>query len=144
MKTNMRRIAGITTLLVLTTLLAAASLAAADNKAKPADKDVFLGTWTVLEGVYDDGSLEKELDMSFTFKATTMTNPMDESEASWSLDEKNGTITSTGNGSKVTITYQLIDAKTVVFTGMVVTAKKTSTIIGKGGTFKSLKLVKKT
>jgi hypothetical protein len=110
--------------------------------APKGDKAALVGTWSVVEGTYSDGSIEKELEMSFAFKDTTMTSPMDDAELPYSLDEKAKTIVAKGPKSSMTMTYRLVDAKTMEILGMTVVGEKKMTIVGKDGTFKSLKLVK--
>jgi hypothetical protein len=109
------------------------------------DKDTLLGTWYVAQGIYTDGTLEKELDMQFTFTKTTMTNPMSENTIAYTLDEKAKTITAKDGDSTVSFQYAIVDGTTMKFTAMTVTtAKGTTVIVGDKGTFKELDLKKKT
>jgi hypothetical protein len=108
------------------------------------DREALLGTWTVSQGTYADGSTEKELDMEFTFKAATMTNPMSDNEIPYALDEKAKTITATDKDATVTIQYRIVDPATVQFVSMSVkNAKGLTQIVGDKGTFKDLTLKKK-
>lgn len=107
------------------------------------DKETIQGTWSVSEGTYSDGTLETELEMSFTFTADALTNPMDNTKATYTIDEKAKTITSKGKDSTMTMKYRFVDATHLEIVEMIVTAKKPTTIVGAKGTFSVLKLVKK-
>ena len=109
--------------------------------AATTDKALLQGSWKVVQGVYSDGSLEKELDMGFTFTATALTNPMDGSSLAYTIDEKTKTIKATGADSSIVIVYKVVDKTKVEFTQMTVTAKgKDTVIVGKDGMFTSLSL----
>jgi hypothetical protein len=124
-------------------MLAGGVSASAAGKTKT-DKEALMGTWYVAQGVYTDGSLEKELEMQFSFKQATMTNPMEDEELSYTLDEKARTITAKDARSSVWIRYTLVDAQTMTFQEMKVsTPKGVTVIVGSGGTFKELDLKKK-
>jgi hypothetical protein len=131
--------------MIAAALLLAAGLAAFGAAKAKADKDALQGTWYVAQGVYTDGSLEKELEMQFTFKAATMTNPMaDDKEIPWTLDDKAKTITAKDGDSQIWIHYAIVDDATVTFIEMkVTTAKGTTVIVGAKGTFKELDLKRK-
>jgi hypothetical protein len=124
--------------------LCAAQSVMAAPKAK-ADKDILQGTWAVSEGVYPDKSVEKELEMSFSFKGDTMTNPMDDSVLAFKIDEKAKTITASDKAGSITLIYRIVDEKNVEFTQMSVKGAdgKATTVVGKDGTFTLLKLIKK-
>lgn len=125
-------------------LLLAGAACFASGKAK-SDRQALLGTWYVFQGTYADGTLEKELEMEFAFKASTMTNPMSESEIGYVLDEKARTISATDkDGAVVTIQYRIVDADTLQFVSMSVkNAKGVTQIVGDKGTFKQLDLKRK-
>jgi hypothetical protein len=129
----------------MTIVLALCLVAAAGFAAAKTDKDLLAGTWTVAQGIYSDGSLEKELEMEFTFTATTLTNPMSDGKAiTYTIDEKAKTITSKDGDSTVWFHYVLVDATTMKFIEMKVTTPKgTTVIVGDKGTFKELDLKKK-
>jgi hypothetical protein len=74
----------------------------------------------VAEGVYADNTVEKEMEMAFTIKAATMSNPMDGSEMPYSLDEKAKTIVSKGDKAGMKLAYRVVDSDTVEFTEMTV------------------------
>jgi hypothetical protein len=131
----------LTTIAVLLALATSFCCFAAD--APKGDKAALIGSWSVVEGTYSDGSLEKELEMSFAFKAATMTSPMDDTELPYTLDEKAKIIQAKTDKSSVLIKYRLVDAKTMEILEMTVQAEKKMTIVGPGGTFKLLKLAKK-
>jgi hypothetical protein len=121
------------------------SLAVVCFAAGTTDHDRLLGTWYVAQGIYADGSLEKELDMTFAFTQTTMTDPMSDDKAvAYVIDEKAKTITAKNGDSTVWFHYALVDATTMKFIEMkVTTAKGTMQIVGDKGTFKELDLKKK-
>jgi hypothetical protein len=123
--------------------LAAAVLLCTAAKAV-SDRDTLLGTWYVTQGIYTDGTLEKELEMQFTFTKATMTNPMSENVIAYTLDEKAKTITAKEGDSTVWFRYAITDGTSMKFTAMTVTtAKGTTAIVGDTGTFKELDLKKK-
>ena len=128
-------------------LLAAALLVTASAFAGgPArsDREALQGTWRVDQGIYADGSIEKELDMEFSFMKSTMTNPMSDGEIAYTLDESAKTVTAKDAASTVWFRYQLIDSSTMKFVEMkVTTAKGTTQIVGNKGTFRELDLKKK-
>lgn len=128
-------------------IMAACLLAttAAFGADKPnTDRDALLGTWTVAQGIYADGSLEKELEMEFTFKKDTMTNPMEDGELAYVLNEKEKTVSAKAAKSSIWIRYRIVDGSTMQFTEMRVTTEKGVTaIIGDKGTFKSMDLKRK-
>ena len=82
--------------------------------------------------------------MSFTFTVDALTNPMDNSKATYALDDKAKSITSKGKDSTMVMKYRFVDATHLEIVEMIVTAKKPTTIVGPKGTFSLLKLVKKT
>ena len=125
--------------LVATIVILAGSQAFAADKAK-SDKEILLGNWTVAEGIYADNTVETEMEMGFVIKATTMSNPMDQSEMAYSIDEKTKTISSKTDKTSMKITYRVVNANTVEFTEMTVTTSKSTQIVGSKGTFKLLKL----
>lgn len=112
---------------------------------KQGDKDRLQGIWVVSEGVYPDKSLERELEMSFSFKGDSMTNPMDDSVLDYALDEKAKTISAKGNGTSMKLTYRILDDKTMELLSLVVAGKdgKSMEVVGPNGSFISMKLVKK-
>ncbi|MEI8095373.1 MAG: hypothetical protein WCG80_14275 [Spirochaetales bacterium] len=118
-----------------------ATLAFAADKPKT-DKDLIQGLWSVSEGTYSDGTLETELEMSFAFTADALTNPMDNTKAPYTLDEKAKTVTSKGKDSTMVMKYRFVDATHLEIVEMTVTAKKAMTIVGAKGTFSLLKLKK--
>jgi hypothetical protein len=129
------------TVIALALVTAAAACAAGAVKA---DRDVIQGTWFVSQGVYTDGTIEKELEMEFTFMKSTMTNPMSDGEIPYTLDEKAKIITAKDAKSTVWFRYQLVDASAMKLVEMrVTTAKGTTQIVGDKGTFKELDLSRK-
>lgn len=131
---------------IATVILAIAFVLVAGQSAfaAGADKALLLGNWKVLQGTYSDGTVEKELDMGFSFTATTLTNPMDGSSLSYTIDEKAKTISATGTDSTILIVYKVVDKSTVEFVQMTVSAKgKQTVIVGKDGMFSVLRLGKK-
>lgn len=124
--------------------LACAVGALAAPAAPSADKAALLGSWKVVQGTYSDGSLEKELDMSFTFTEATLTNPMDGTSLGYSIDQSAKRISASNGSSSIVIIYRIIDGKTVDFVEMTITSTgKATTIVGKGGMFSSLRLARK-
>jgi hypothetical protein len=122
-------------------ILAAASLMAADKPKT--DKSVLIGTWTVSSGVYSDGSVESELEMEFTFKDKTLTNPMDGSELTWTIDEKAKSVTASGAAGIMTLGYKIVDANSVELNLLKVKKDKETVVVGEKGSFKLLKLSRK-
>jgi hypothetical protein len=122
--------------------LAAPAFAAAKAKS---DKDALQGTWAVREAIYPDKTVEKELDMSFSFKGDTMTNPMDESVLGYAIDEKAKTVKANGKDGSINLTYRVVDDKTVEFSALTVkdAAGKETVIVGQKGMFTLLTLAKK-
>jgi hypothetical protein len=138
--TNKCRIAAVIAAFAL--VLVASPVFASGNAT--GDKSILVGDWKVVQGTYPDGSLEKELEMGFSFTATTLTNPMDGSILSYSMDEKAKTISGSDATSSIIISYKIVDKKTVDFVSMTVTAKgKSTVIVGKEGMFSSLRLGRK-
>ena len=126
-------------------VLLAAGLAAFGAAKGKADMEVLQGTWYVAQGVYADGSMEKELEMQFTFRPATMTDPMaDDKEIPWTLDARAKTITAKDGDSQIWIRYAIVDDSTITFVEMkVTTTKGTTVIVGAKGTFKQLDLKRK-
>lgn len=122
--------------------LAAPTFAGAKAKS---DKDALQGTWAVREAVYPDKTIEKELDMSFSFKGDTMTNLMDESVLGYTIDEKAKTVSAKGTDGSINLSYRLVDDKTVEFSALTVkdAAGKETVIVGQKGMFSLLTLAKK-
>jgi hypothetical protein len=131
------------TIILTVALLCVGTISFAGGAAK-SDHDSLQGTWVVSLGVYADGSLEKELDMQFSFMKSTMTNPMSDGEIAYAIDEKARTITAKDGNDTVWIHYAITDASTMKFIEMRVTTPKGVTqIVGEKGTFKELDLKKK-
>ena len=129
---------------IILTVAAFCLIGAACFGAAKTDRDMLQGTWYVSQGIYADGSVEKELDMQFTFTPSTLTNPMSDGELAYALDEKAKTITAKDKDSTVWFHYVIVDAGTAKFIEMkVTTAKGTTQIVGEKGTFRELDLKKK-
>jgi hypothetical protein len=114
------------------------------SAAPQGDKASLLGTWKVSQGVYSDDSLENELEMSFTFTETTLTNPMDGGELSYSLDQAAKRISASNAATSMVMVYRIVDKRSLEISEMRVTGKgKTTVIVGAGGMFKLLRLGRK-
>jgi hypothetical protein len=132
-------------ILILAALALCISLPVAAAGKGKTDKDTLQGTWTVSVGVYQDKTLEKELEMSFSFKSDTMTNPMDDSELAYSVDEKTKTITAVGLSGTIKLVYKIVGANDLEFSLLSVKGSdgKETLVVGPGGTFTLLRLVRK-
>lgn len=138
---NMKRLSALAAILAFAIIGSALAFAAGGQGA---DRAILLGEWKVIQGLYSDGSVEKELDMGFSFTETTLSNPMDGSILTYAIDEKAKTISASGASSSIVIVYKVIDRKTVEFLAMTVTSKgKPTAIVGKDAMFSSLRLGKK-
>ena len=116
-------------------LLVAGSVAA--FAAPGADAKAIVGTWKAVEGSYSDGTTEKDIGMSLTFTATTMTDPMSKTGEAYTykIDEKNKVISIKTDTLEMKIVYYFKDATTLVLTELtVIKGGKTTSIIGTGAT----------
>jgi hypothetical protein len=121
------------TTLVLATLVLLAFAAAAPQP----DAKAIVGTWKSVQGTYSDGTFEKEIDMTMTFTATTMSDPMakDGSTHKYSLDEKKKLIAVKETGLEMRIAYRFDDKGNLVLSELtVIKGAKTTSIIGTGAT----------
>lgn len=137
MKRNIPLIAALAAIIYLPAVHAAA-------QALKGDKAVFIGAWTVSQGIYQDGTKETELEMEFAFTDTTLTNPMDGSALAWTIDEKAKTISATGTSGAMTLGYKILKPD-VIELGLLKVRKdgKETIVVGDKGTFKTLSLNRK-
>ena len=123
------------------TILACAFIALGSSLAfaapKTADAKAIVGSWKAAVGYYDDGTTEKDIGMSLTFTAQTMSDPMSKTGEThpYSLDVKAKTISIKDKDLEMKISYKLGDERTLTLTELtVIKAGKTTSIIGKGAT----------
>ena len=103
--------------------------------AATTDSKALIGTWKAVEGRYADGTTEKDIGMSLTFTAATMSDPMSKTGESYAykIDERNRTINVKTATVEMRIAYAFKDNTTLVLTELTVVKNgKTTNIIGTG------------
>lgn len=105
--------------------------------SKAADAKAIIGTWNATIGHYEDGTTEKDIGMSLTFTASTMSDPMSKTGEThpYKLDAASKTISIKDKDLEMRIAYKLDDKGALTLTELtVIKAGKTTAIIGKGET----------
>jgi hypothetical protein len=124
-------------LLVFGSGVAFAASSAGSAGSAGADAKAIVGTWKATEGTYSDGTTEKDIGMSLTFTASTMTDPMSKTGESYAyaIDEKAKIISIKTATLAMKIVYSFKDPATLILTELtVVKGGKTTSIIGTGAT----------
>lgn len=123
------------------TILACALIALGSGLAfaapKASDAKAIVGTWKASIGHYEDGTTEKDIGMSLTFTAATMSDPMSKTGEThpYTLDAKAKTISIKDKDLEMKIVYKLESEGSLSLTELtVIKAGKTTSIIGKGAT----------
>ena len=133
----MKRIVAMFAVLLVAGSVAAFAAGGAAGSATGQDAKAIVGTWKAVEGTYSDGTTEKDIGMSLTFTAATMTDPMSKTgEAyAYTMDEKAKVISIKTATLEMKIVYYFKDANTLVLTELTVVKNgKTTSIIGTGAT----------